>query len=162
MGAFQGIAANRAFGHDLQRCSCLWFECGSSVPHRSRRWTRIDIGWGVQSELCWTRVRPDADKQDILLISSSVLFFGSTITPVQIFGEWSGRLAHTDHRLLSRVGWLIRVQECVWQKIAWYSGYSGERMLGSPGSPHCYRLDAQYIGSDHPFDPKFGPSPLLW
>jgi hypothetical protein len=38
----------------------------------------------------------EVNEQDILLISSSVLFFGSTITPIQIFGERSRSLLNVD------------------------------------------------------------------
>jgi len=40
-----------------------------------------------------SKARTQADVKDILLIASSCLFFGSTITIIQIFGESSGRLA---------------------------------------------------------------------
>jgi hypothetical protein len=73
----------------------------------------------VSSNLCRARLQGggQADGQDILLISSSCLFFGSKITPIQVFGELAlavSMCAQADaSRLLARPRRSLRVQDRV-------------------------------------------------
>lgn len=87
-GAFLRAELGWLLGFPLERADCILIECRRCVPRWRGKRSHPDACWRVQSTLLDLRICTILiTLQDILLITGSVLIFGNSIAPLQVFGE---------------------------------------------------------------------------